>query len=163
MPTSRTFALLKPDVTQDPEGVAERAIMTDILAAGFRIVALKRGRLSTRHWDKFYREHQDRSFFAPLCEFMASGPVVAMVLELRDVPEGIAVSKWRTLLGSTDPRVAWPDTIRGRWGDRTEGAPIYRNAAHGSDSPESVVYESRFFFATNELEDRAWLDAPESL
>ena len=55
-----------------------------------------------------------------------------------------AVSKWRELLGATDPAVAKsqnPLSVRAKFGlDKT------RNAAHGSDSPASAARELELFF-----------------
>ena len=55
-----------------------------------------------------------------------------------------AVSKWRELLGATDPAVAKsnnPLSVRAKFGlDKT------RNAAHGSDSPASAARELEQFF-----------------
>ena len=70
---------------------------------------------------------------------MSSGPVVAMELLATD-----AVNKWRALLGPTDTakaKATAPGTVRALFG--TDGT---RNAAHGSDAPESALAESAFFF-----------------
>ena len=61
----------------------------------------------------------------------SSEKIVALVYEGPD-----AVSKIRTVLGSTDPRKAAPGTIR-----RELGQDVMVNAAHASDSPENAKRE----------------------
>ena len=47
--------------------------------------------------EEFYQEHEGKSFFNNLIDFMTSGPVVGM--ELRG---SAVVYKWRSLLGRED-------------------------------------------------------------
>ncbi|XP_031678154.1 nucleoside diphosphate kinase homolog 7 isoform X6 [Oncorhynchus kisutch] len=87
----------------------------------------------------FYTEHQTKSFFHNLVQFMTSGPVVAMELMGDE-----AVSVWRRILGPTDSGVARkeaPPSLRAQFG--TDGT---RNAGHGSDSLASAARELEFFF-----------------
>ena len=68
---------------------------------------------------------------------MTSGPVVVAVLQ----GEG-AISKWRQLMGATDPKKADAGTIR-----KDFGIDVEQNATHGSDAPETAAQEIAFFFA----------------
>ena len=70
---------------------------------------------------------------------MASGPIVAMVLEAPD-----AIKKWRTLMGATDPAKAEPGTIRKEF-----ASSIGENATHGSDAPETASLRDRLFLRGN--------------
>ncbi len=76
-----------------------------------------------------------------LCEYMSSGPVVICVL----AGDG-AIARWRDLMGATDPAKAAPGTIR-----KDLGIDVEKNAAHGSDAPETAVREIAFFFSTLEI------------
>ena len=137
----RTFAIIKPDAT------AKRytgQILQRIEGAGFQIRAMKTLRLTQKEAEGFYAVHRERAFFRSLTEFMASGPIVAMVLEGHD-----AIRKWRTLMGATDPAKADPGTIR-----REFASSIGENATHGSDAPETAAFEIAYFFAGMELVDR---------
>eukprot|EP00696_Hemimastix_kukwesjijk_P015244 gnl/Hemi2/3422_TR1189_c0_g1_i2.p1 gnl/Hemi2/3422_TR1189_c0_g1~~gnl/Hemi2/3422_TR1189_c0_g1_i2.p1 ORF type:complete len:211 (-),score=43.79 gnl/Hemi2/3422_TR1189_c0_g1_i2:136-768(-) len=70
---------------------------------------------------------------------MTSGEVVALALE-RDN----AILRWRELIGPTNSTVAKaekPNSIRGLFG--TDGT---KNAAHGSDKPESAAREISLIF-----------------
>ncbi len=80
-------------------------------------------------------------FFHPrLVEFIASGPLRALVLS----HTSDAITTWRGLLGPTKSFRAHyeaPASLRGQY-----GASDTRNVAHGSDSPDSVRREVAFFF-----------------
>ena len=67
---------------------------------------------------------------------MASGPVVALVVEGERVIEGV-----RALAGPTDPIAAAPGSIRGDF-----GTIVRENLIHASDSEESAEREIKIFF-----------------
>jgi nucleoside-diphosphate kinase len=134
----RTFAIVKPDAVR-------RGLTGDILkrieAAGLTIVGLRKLHLSRADAEKFYAVHKARPFFGGLCEYMTSGPVVVLVLQ----GEG-AISKWRGLMGATDPKKADPGTIR-----KDFGIDVEQNATHGSDAPETAAQEIAFFFPARDI------------
>ena len=134
----RTFAIIKPDATSKQY---TGKILQRIEEAGFQIRAMKTLRLTRTEAEGFYAVHRDRPFFKSLTEFMASGPIVAIVLEAPD-----AIKKWRTLMGATDPAKADPGTLRKEF-----GSSIEFNATHGSDAPETAAFEIGYFFAGMEL------------
>ncbi|MBM3887168.1 nucleoside-diphosphate kinase, partial [Candidatus Dependentiae bacterium] len=88
-----------------------------------------------------YAVHKARPFYNALTEFLASGPVVAMVLEKDN-----AIKAWRDLMGATNPAQAAEGTIR-----KLYATSIDENAAHGSDAPETAAQEIAFFFTGAEL------------
>ena len=134
----RTLAIIKPDAVG--RGLAGR-ILGRIEAEGFAVRAMKRVHLTKAEAEGFYAVHRARPFFASLTEFMSSGPVVVLVLEAPD-----AIKKWRALMGATDPAKAEAGTLRKEFAQSIE-----RNATHGSDAPETAVYEIGYFFAGVEL------------
>ena len=136
--TERTFAIIKPDAVE--RRVAGKIIQR-IEDEGFQIRAMKRVRLSTSEAEGFYAVHRGKGFFGSLTTFMSSGPAIVLVLEAPD-----AIKKWRTLMGTTDPAKADPGTIRKEFGQSIE-----RNATHGSDAPETALYEIGYFFPGVEL------------
>ena len=85
--------------------------------------------------------HKARPFFASLCEFMTSGPVLVQVLEGEN-----AIARNRELMGATDPAKADSGTLRKEF-----GASIDNNATHGSDAPETAAFELGYFFRGMEL------------
>jgi nucleoside-diphosphate kinase len=137
----RTFAIIKPDATAKQ---LTGRILQRIEEAGFQIRAIKTLRLTEAEAAGFYAVHRERPFFKGLTEFMSSGPIVALVLEAPD-----AVSKWRALMGATDPAKAEPGTIR-----REFASSIGENATHGSDAADTAAFEIGYFFAGLELVDR---------
>jgi nucleoside-diphosphate kinase len=102
---------------------------------------MRLARLTRREAEGFYAVHQEKPFFGSLTDFMSSGPAVLMVLEA----DG-AISKWRDLMGATDPAKAAPGTLR-----REFGTSIGSNATHGSDAAETATYEIGYFFRGQEL------------
>ena len=134
----RTLAIVKPDAV---ERRLAGQIIQRIEDAGFEIRAMRRIHLSKRQAEGFYAVHRGRPFFPSLTDFMASGPTVVLVLEAPD-----AISKWRTLMGATDPAKAEAGTLR-----REFGTSIESNATHGSDAPETAAFELGYFFRGMEL------------
>ena len=138
MALERTFSILKPDATvRNLTG----AINAMIEAAGLRIVAQKRVRISLPQARTFYAVHKERPFFAELVDFMVSGPVVVQVLEGEN-----AIGKYREIMGATDPAKAAPGTIR-----KVHAKSIGENSVHGSDAPDTAAREIAQFFSENEI------------
>ena len=135
--TNRTFTMIKPDAVEDGH---IGAILNDINAAGFRIVAMKYTKLSAEQAGKFYEVHQERPFFGELVSFMSRGPIVAAILE-----KDHAVEDFRKLIGATNPANAEDGTIRKKF-----ARSIGENAVHGSDSNENAAIEGSFFFSALE-------------
>ncbi|XP_072282782.1 nucleoside diphosphate kinase homolog 7 [Pyxicephalus adspersus] len=133
----KTLAMIKPDAVTKLGSIIEA-----ILDTGFTITKAKMVKLSRAEAMDFYSEHQSKSFFNDLINFMTSGPIIAM-----EVIGDEAVASWRKLLGPTNSTVARsdsPESIRARFG--TDGT---KNAAHGSDSIASAARELEFFFPSS--------------
>ncbi len=137
--TERTLSILKPDTTAKP-GVAGE-ILSRFEKAGLAIIAMKKIRLTEQQARGFYAVHKERPFYGDLVKFMTSGPVVVSVLEGPN-----AVAAHRDLLGPTNSEEAPAGTIRGDFGTNIE-----RNAAHGSDAPETARVEIAYFFNASEI------------
>lgn len=137
MATNRTFTMIKPHAVADNQ---IGGITAMIEAAGFRIVAMKKTKLTAEQAGKFYEVHKERPFYGELCEMMSAGAIVPMILEKEN-----AVADFRALIGATDPTQAEEGTIRKKYAlSKSE------NAIHGSDSDENAAIESAFFFASTE-------------
>jgi len=134
----QTLSIIKPDaVAKNVVG----QILSRFEAAGLRIAATKKIRLSRVDAEAFYAIHAERPFFKDLVEFMVSGPVVVTVLEGEN-----AMQTNRDLMGATNPAEADAGTIRADFADSIDA-----NAVHGSDSVENAVNEINFFFAQREI------------
>lgn len=134
----RTFAIIKPDAVG--RGLAGD-IMKRIEASGLKIRGMRLMQLSRAQAERFYEVHKARPFYRDLCTYMTSGPVIVMVLE-----GDKAITRWRELMGATDPSKASAGTIRKDFGENIE-----RNAVHGSDAPETAAQEVPFFFSNLDL------------
>jgi len=133
-----TFSIIKPDATaRNLTG----AINAKLEAAGLRIVAQKRIRMTKAQAQEFYAVHAERPFYDELCTFMSSAPVVVQVLEGEN-----AIAKNREVMGATNPADAAEGTIRKEFA-RSMG----ENSVHGSDAPETAAVEIAYFFAGTEL------------
>ena len=98
MATNRTFTMIKPDaVSAGNTG----AITKMIEEAGFKIVAMKKTKLSAEQAGQFYAIHKERPFYKDLCAYMSSGAIVPMILEKAN-----AVEDFRKLIGATDHKKA---------------------------------------------------------
>lgn len=128
-----TFSMIKPDAVKEGH---VGAIINRIEQAGFSIQAMKLTRLTVEQAGLFYEIHKERPFYKQMCQSMATGPVVAMVLSKEE-----AVMTFRELIGGTDPLKAAAHTIRAQFGKSIEA-----NAIHGSDANETALTEAAFFF-----------------
>ena len=138
MAIQRTFSMIKPDAT---EKNVTGAINAMIEKAGLRIIAQKRFRMTPAQAKQFYAVHAGKPFFDGLVEMMTSGPIVVQILEGED-----AISRYRQLMGATDPSKAEAGTIRAAFGGQ-----LPHNAVHGSDAPETAAEEMAFFFSQTEI------------
>ncbi|WP_373100712.1 MULTISPECIES: nucleoside-diphosphate kinase [Pasteurellaceae] len=138
MAQERTLSIIKPDAV-------ERNLIGRILARleqhGFKIVAAKMVHLTRAQAEGFYAEHEGKSFFADLVEYMISAPVLVSVLEKEN-----AVKNYRTLMGATDPAMAEEGTLRREFAQSKS-----RNSVHGSDSLPSAEREIAYFFVESEI------------
>lgn len=138
-----------------PDGV-QRGLVGDIVARferrGLKVAALKMLTVSEKLAEEHYAEHAAKPFFPNLVSFIRSGPVVAMVIEGKDV-----VPIVRSMVGATSPRNSSPGTIRGDLALDTG-----RNVIHASDSPDSAKREISLYFDNSEIAtykriDEQWL------
>ncbi|XP_060206824.1 nucleoside diphosphate kinase 3-like [Lycium barbarum] len=134
----RTFIAIKPDGVQ-------RGLISEIVSRferkGFKLVAIKVVIPSKEFAQKHYHDLSERPFFNGLCDFLSSGPVLAMVWE----GEGV-IRYGRKLIGATDPQKSEPGTIRGDL-----AVVVGRNIIHGSDGPETAKDEINLWFKPEEL------------
>ena len=131
----QTLSLIKPDAI---ERNLEEEIKQFFIKSGFIIVKQKKVKLEKKDAEIFYKVHETKPFYNDLCNYLSSGPIVAMILEKVD-----AVSENRKVMGATDPAKADDGTIRKKY-----GLSIDKNSVHGSDSIENAKKEINFFFKT---------------
>ncbi|OIO75016.1 MAG: nucleoside-diphosphate kinase [Zetaproteobacteria bacterium CG1_02_53_45] len=141
MAIQRTLSIIKPDAVA-------KNVIGDIIRRfeenGLSVIATKMTHLSGSEAGRFYAVHAARPFYADLCSFMSSGPILAMCLEGKN-----AVTLNRQLMGATNPKEAEAGTIRADHADSIDA-----NAVHGSDSAENAAIEIAFFFSELDLHSR---------
>lgn len=162
----KTLVLIKPDAVK-------RNLIGEIIKrfedAGLKIVTLKMLTATPELAEKHYAADEDylravgqksvdagdkvddvleqgRKIINSMRSFLASGPIVAMVIEGED-----AIPNVRKLVGYTDPSSAEKGTIRGDFGEdsilkaNSEGRPVY-NLVHASGNPEEAEKEIALWF-----------------
>jgi nucleoside-diphosphate kinase len=135
---SLTLSIIKPDAVKRKVSGEINAL---IEKNDIKIVAQKMIHLSIDDAKRFYGVHKERAFFKDLCEYMISNPIIVQVLEGKEV-----ISRYRKLMGATNPANADENTIR-----KLYGLSVEENSVHGSDSPENAEIEIRFFFSEREV------------
>lgn len=138
MAVERTLSIIKPD---SMEAHKAGAIIARLEEEGFAIQGMRMLHLTRPQAEGFYEVHRGKPFFDELCQFMSRGPIVVMVLEADD-----AITKYREVIGATDPAKAAEGTIR-----KLYGTSVGENAVHGSDAPDTAVREIGYFFPGYEL------------
>jgi nucleoside-diphosphate kinase len=130
----QTLSLIKPDAV-------ERNLIGKILTIfeqnDLVIKNIKKIHVDIKFAQKFYEMHSSRPFFNDLCNYISSGPLVAIILEGKN-----AIQKNRDLMGTTNPLEAKEGTIR-----KLFAISIDKNSVHGSDSVESAKREINLFFS----------------
>ncbi len=134
----RTVVLLKPDTLQ-------RGLVGEIIhrfeRKGLKIVGLKMMAVSDAVLEEHYAHHKDKPFFEGLKKFMASSPIVCMLVEGID-----AVGVVRKMAGSTNAREAELGSVRGDFAMSTSA-----NIIHVSDSVAASKEEEMRFFEKGEI------------
>lgn len=159
----RTLIIIKPDALQ-------RALVGEILTrferVGLKIVATKMLQPDNEHYYHHYENigkmvsRRGKKAFDRVLGMMNQGPVIAFVLE------GVeAVALVRKLVGTTEPKLALPGTIRGDYAhislehaDKKDmGIP---NLIHASGDPEEAKQEIDHWFSENEIFDYRSINDP---
>lgn len=133
MSTERTLVLVKPDGVR--RGLAGE-VLSRLERKGLTLVAVELRTLPRATAEAHYAEHAERPFFGELVDFIAGGPLVALVVEGPNAIAGV-----RLMMGATNPVEATPGSVRGDY-----ALEIGENLVHSSDSAESAAREVELFF-----------------
>ena len=129
----QTLSIIKPDAV---ERKLDNEIKEMFKNKGFFIMKEKKIQIEKSEAERFYKVHETKPFYNDLCDYLSSGPIIAMVLEKEN-----AVLENRELMGATNPKDAKEGTIRKKY-----GISIDKNSVHGSDSFDNAKSEIDFFF-----------------
>jgi nucleoside-diphosphate kinase len=129
-----TLVICKPDAV-------ERGLVGEVIGRlerrGLRLVRAELRLLDKETAANHYREHEGKSFYEGLIEYITRSPVMVMAV-------GGPPGTWqvvRRTIGATNPANAEPGTIRGDLALTTE-----ENLVHGSDGLDSASREVALFF-----------------
>lgn len=132
--TETTLVLIKPGgVDRNLIG----AITTRIEARNLMVVGMKLIKADRSIVEEHYGEHKERPFFKDVCDYLTSGPVVAMAVRGTN-----AVKAIRAMMGATNPLEATPGTVRGDF-----ALTIDDNLTHSSSDPEAAEKELKLWFS----------------
>lgn len=128
-----TLVLIKP-------GGVQRNLIGEITrrveARSLKVVGLKLIKAPRATVEEHYAEHKERPFFGDVCDYLTSGPIVAMAVNGTN-----AVKAIRTMMGATNPLEATPGTVRGDF-----ALTIDDNLTHSSSDPEAAARELALWF-----------------
>ena len=134
----RSVVLVKPDGVQ-------RGLIGEIIhrfeRKGLKLIGLKMICLNDAVLDEWYAHHKDKPFFGGLKNYMKSYPVIAMLLEGKDV-----VATVRKMIGVTRARDAESGTIRGDFAMSQQ-----YNLVHASETSEIAQKEEKLIFKLSEI------------
>ena len=99
----QTLSIIKPDAV---ERNLENEIKEMFKNRGFKILKEKKVQIEKSEAEKFYKVHETKPFYNDLCAYLASGPIVVMILEKQN-----AVLDNRDLMGATNPKDADENTL----------------------------------------------------
>lgn len=128
-----TLVLIKPG------GVARNLIgeiTRRIELRGLEVVGLKLIQAPRSTVEEHYAEHVGKPFYQGVCDYLTSGPVIAMAVR------GVnAVKAVRAMMGATNPIEAAPGTVRGDL-----ALSIDDNLTHSSSDAEAAERELKLWF-----------------
>ncbi len=148
----RTLALIKPDGVK--RSLAGRLI-SRFEDSGLKIAGMKMRwadkEFATKHYTEDITRRRGEAVRNKLIEYVASGPVIAIVLEGDNAVENV-----RRITGDTEPKKAAPGTIRGDFAHVTlEFSDVKKRATpnliHASGNKQEAEYEINLWFNKDEL------------
>lgn len=128
-----TLVLIKPG------GVARNLvgeIARRIEMRGLEIVGLKLMQAPRAIVEEHYAEHVGKPFYQGVCDYLTSGPIVAMAVRGTN-----AVKAVRAMMGATNPIEAAPGTVRGDF-----ALSIDDNLTHSSSDADAAERELALWF-----------------
>ncbi len=133
-----TLVLIKPG------GVARNLtgeILRRIELRGLKITGLKLLHAARETVEEHYAEHRERPFFNDVCDYLSSGPIVALAVSGPNATRAI-----RVMMGATNPVDAEPGTVRGDM-----ALTIEDNLVHSSSDPDAAARELGLWFPEGQV------------
>tara|TARA_Y100000310_G_scaffold334652_1_gene414893 strand:+ start:602 stop:1105 length:504 start_codon:yes stop_codon:yes gene_type:complete len=146
MTVEQSLLLIKPDglVKSLTGNIISKMSETELIIAGAKIVQVTR-ELAEEH----YRHLKEEKFFDELIKYIMGEYHTKRVLALVYHGEN-ATAKVRKIIGVTDPELAEPTSIRGKYGRLTKKG-VFENVVHASENSEEAEREIKLWFRPDEL------------
>ncbi len=147
MSNQATLILIKPDGLKKS---LTGNILTRLSETKLEIVATKMARVTKELAEEHYRHLKDKPFFDDLIRYIRGElhnrhKVMALVYWGED-----AISKCRSLAGSTNPEEADSTSIRGSYG-RITTSGVYENVIHVSSEEKEAEREIKLWFGPEDV------------
>lgn len=151
MAIEQTLVLIKPDglvksLTGD--------IISKLSETGLKIVAANIVSVDRKLAEEHYRHLKEEPYFEELMKYIQGHYHTRRVLAMVYHGEN-AIEKVRRLAGATNPELADPVSIRGKYGRITTGG-VYENAIHASENAKEAEREIKLWFKPEELTERVY-------
>ena len=146
MAAEQTLVLIKPD------GLAKSLtgnVMTELSDTGLIIVGAKVVQVTRELAEEHYQHLKEEKFYDELIKYIMGEYHVKRVLVLVYHGEN-AIKKVRKVVGETNPELAEPTSIRGRYG-RITTKGVFENVVHASENAKEAEREIKLWFRPYEL------------
>ena len=142
----RTLVLIKPDgfVKSLTGDIISKFSETELIIVGSKVVQVTR-ELAEEH----YQHLREEKFFDELIKYIMGEYHTKRVLALVYHGEN-AIKKVRKIVGLTNPELAEPTSIRGKYG-RVTSKGVFENVVHASENPKEAEREIKLWFRPEEL------------
>ena len=134
-----TFCMIKPRGIKYRQQIKEMIEKRGLVIEKIRFIE----KLSLGQVEELYAEHKEKEWFHTTTDYFVNKSVIVLIISGDN-----AVSKMREIIGATDPINAEENTIRGRFGLKSDNLAdrITDNIIHGCAKPEFVTREQKIFF-----------------
>lgn len=146
MTEQQTLVLIKPD------GLAKSLtgnILTELSDTGMIIVGAKIVQVTRELAEEHYQHLREEKFFDELIRYIMGEFHVKRVLALVYHGED-SIQRIRDVVGATNPELAKPHTIRGKFG-RITTKGVFENVVHASENPAEAEREIKLWFQPGDL------------
>ena len=146
MAIEQSLVLIKPD------GIVKQLtgdIISKLAETGLKIIGAKVVQVNEELAEEHYQHLKEEKFFDELISYIMgeyhTKSVLAIVYQGED-----SCRKIRKVVGVTNPEIADPTSIRGKYGRITQ-AGVFENVVHASESHGEAKREIKLWFRPNEL------------
>lgn len=146
MAIEQSLVLIKPD------GIVKQLtgdIISKLAETGLKIIGAKVVQVNEELAEEHYQHLREEKFFDELIRYIMgeyhTKSVLALIYQGED-----ACRKIRKVVGETNPEIADPTSIRGKYGRITQ-AGVFENVVHASESSSEGEREIKLWFRPEEL------------